>query len=162
MKRSDVHKRWNKFSKHFSIIDEKDSVTTESFRNIIEIYKEYGVDKIYVRHMYISGKARLTSFVINTVGNLERVLVWRDPGGQAWWDPELIKLINRPKKRRKRKVKPVVKPKVKKQETVSVKKKTKRNVVACKKHNKYTAARSPRTDCKACWKFYYHKHPEKK
>lgn len=34
-------------------------------------------------------------------------------------------------------------------------------ILVCPEHPKYTAQRSPRSDCKSCWKMYAHTHPER-
>ena len=149
---SSSNKRWANFPKHFDNINEKDAVNTDTYLSIISTYKEFNVNDIYVKHMYVNGKAKLTSFVIDSCGNLKTIFVWKDPGGSAMWDPSLVKLINKPKKKRKRKIKFIVAKKI---ERVLEKK-------SCKEHEKYAARRSPRTKCKTCWEFYYSLHPDKK
>jgi len=160
--------RWDGFTKYFSSIDEKDAITTDTYMDVIRMYQEANREKIIVRHMYYNGKAKLKSFIIGFDGTLNTIGVWRETGGYGSWDPELVKLVDRPKRKRAPKVsKPKAKAKPKKKAppkstTGRIVKKKKNPPTSCKEHPNYGAIRSPRTDCKSCWKLYYNKHPEKK
>ena len=150
----DYFTKWEQFTRYFSIINERDSITSENYLDVIRIHQEAGKDKIVVRHMFYKGRATIRNFCIEVDGTLERVEVWKEVGGFAAWDVRLIKLVDRPKKKREKKPKP--KPKAPR-----AKKKIK-SITECKTHLKYTATRSPRKDCPGCWEFYYFKHPDKK
>lgn len=178
--------KWDRFPKHFTNISDKEALSTETFNEVIECYREFNVDEIHVKHMYFGTKAKIQGFILDSLGNLKTIAVWRlgQAGGNAYWDPSLVKIVNRPKRKRKRKVKADLKVKkvVTKKKKTTAKNKEKvvnplieankqarkdlkvllNNVSKCKEHSKYTGARSPRTDCKNCWKYYYFKHPEKK
>ena len=159
--------KWKGFPKYFSVIDEKDSITTDNYLDVIRMYREAGREKIIVRHMHYSGKAKLKSFTIGFDGELKSLSIWRDSGGFGAWDPALVKLVDRPKRKRAAKKKATAKKKAKakappKSTPARIIKRKKKPPTSCKEHPNYGAIRSPRTDCKSCWKLYYNKHPEKK
>lgn len=181
--------KWANFTKSFTNISDTERVSTDTYRDVITYYKDFNVDEIHVKHMYYGEKGRILEFILDSFGNLVTIAVWRlgKFGGKAYWDPDLVKIVNRPKRRRKTKIKAElkVKPitegkkkgiasnkdkKTKRPSDPPAKEKKKKRPTAkptvtpakrCPDHPKYTGARTPRSGCQMCLAYYYSKHPEK-